>query len=163
MTDVTYSYIATEKRATPALVPGKGDANSVKVLVCSVIELAVSTAGKTFKLGRIPSNARILPNGLIANDDLVAGATAPTLSIGIGSVDNNLTGSASAINSGISLAAASSTNQVLADIANAGKYAWELAGATSDPGGEVDVYGSVLADATDQVGTVSVVILGYFD
>jgi hypothetical protein len=163
MADLSYTSKATERRGSPGIVPGKGDANNVKCLVCATIELGVSASGATVKLGRIPSNARILPTGLIYSDDLATSGS-PTLDIGLASVDSNVTSDPDAINNGLALSAATTTTTVLADPANAGLPAWDLVnGQTSDPGGELDVYGSVVDAATTQAGTVTVEIYGYLD
>ena len=163
MADLTYTNDATERKAGDKLVPGKGDAQSVKALVCSTIELAASASGTTVFLGRVPSNARILPTGLIANDDLATSGT-PTLDIGFGSVDSNITSDPDALNNGLALSSATNTTTVMADAANAGKRAWEFVnGQSTDPGGELDVYASVKDAATTATGTVTVEIYGYFD
>ncbi len=163
MADITYSNKATERRGSSGLTPGKGEGSSAKVLVCATIELAASASGTTVKLGRIPSNARILPTGLIYNDDLATSGS-PTLDIGLGSVGSNVTSDPDAINNGLALSAATTTTTVMADPANAGKQAWEfVSGQSSDPGGELDIYGSVKDAATTATGTLTVEIYGYID
>jgi len=163
MADISYTNKATERRGSPGNVPGKGDANSVKVLACATIELGVSASGATVKLGRIPSNARILPTGLIYNDDL-ASTGSPTLDIGLASVDSNITSDPDAINNGIALSSATTTTTIMADAANAGKRAWEFVnGQTTDPGGQLDIYASVADASTTAAGTLAVEIYGYFD
>lgn len=163
MADITYSNTATERRASPGVTPGKGDAHTVKTLVCATIELAASASGTTVKLGRIPTNARILGQGMIYNDDLATSGS-PTLDIGLASVDSNITSDPDALHNGIALSAATTTTQVLADLANSGLPAWDLvAGQTTDPGGELDVYASVKDAATTATGTVTVEIYGYTD
>ena len=163
MADITYDNKATERRDATGVIPGKGDAHNVKVLVSATIELAASASDTTIKFGSIPSNARILPLGFIYNDDL-ATTGSPTLDIGLGSVDSNITSDPDAINNGIALSSATTTTTVLADPANAGLPAWDLvSGVTSDPGGVLDVYGSVKDASTTQAGTISVELLGYVD
>jgi len=163
MADISYDNKATERRGSSGLTPGKGEGSSVKMLVCSTIELAASASGTTVKLGRIPSNARILPTGLIYNDDLATSGS-PTLDLGLASVDSNITSDPDAINNGQALSAATTTTTVMADPVNAGKQAWEFVnGQTSDPGGELDVYASVKDAATTATGTVTVEIYGYID
>ena len=163
MADLTYTNDATERKASSGLVPGKGDGQTVKALICSTIELAASSSGDTVKLGRIPSNARILPTGLIYNDDLATSGS-PTLDIGLASVDSNITSDPDAINNGIALSSATTTTTVMADPTNAGKYAWEFVnGQTTDPGGALDVYVSVKDAATTATGTLTVELYGYFD
>lgn len=163
MADLTYTNKATERKASTGLAAGKGDAQTVKALVVSTIELAASASGTTVRLGTIPSNARLLPTGLIYNDDLATSGS-PTLDIGLGSVDSNVTSDPDAINNGLALNSATSTTTVMADPANAGKYAWQFVnGVTEDPGGLLDVYASVKDAATTATGTVTVELYGYFD
>lgn len=163
MADISYSSVATERRANPGITPGKGDANNVRKLVCSTIELSGSASGTTVKFGRIPSNARLLPTGLIYNDDL-ATAGSPTLDIGLASVDANITSDPDAINNGLALSSATTTTTIMADPVNAGKQAWEFVnGQTTDPGGELDVYGTVADASTTTAGTITVELYGYFD
>jgi len=163
MADISYTSKATERRGSPGNVPGKGDANNVKALVCSTIELPVSANGATVKLARIPSSARILPTGLIYNDDL-ASTGSPTLDLGLASVDSNITSDPDAINNGLALSSATTTTTIMADAANAGKRAWEFVnGQTTDPGGMLDVYASVVDASTTAAGTLTVELYGYLD
>lgn len=163
MADITYTNRATERRPQTGVIPGKGDAHSVKMLCCATIELAASASGTTVKLGRIPSSARILPTGLIYNDDLATSGS-PTLDLGLASVDANITSDPDAINNGIALSAATTTTTIMADPANAGKRAWEFVnGQTTDPKGELDLYASVKDAATTATGTITVEIYGYLD
>lgn len=163
MADITYTNEATERKASDKLVPGKGDAQTIKALVCSTIELAASASGTTVFLGRIPSNARILPTGLIYNDDLATSGS-PTLDVGLGSVDSNITSDPDALNNGLALSTATTTTTVLADAANAGKRAWEfVSGQATDPGGSLDVYATVKDAATNAAGSIAVELYGYFD
>lgn len=163
MADPTYDNLATERQTAQGLVAGKGEGQSVKKLICSTIELAASASGITVKLGRIASNARILPTGLIFNDDLATSGS-PTLDLGLGSVDTNITTDPDAINNGLVASAATSTTTVMAELANAGKRAWEFVnGQTEDPGGELDVFLTVKDAATTATGTVTVEIYGYLD
>ena len=163
MVDLTYTNLATERQAAQGLVAGKGEGQSVKKLICSTIELVASSSGATVKLGRIASNARILPTGLIANDDLATSGS-PTLDLGLGSVDSNITSDPDAIHNGIVLSSATNTTTIMADAANAGKRAWEFVnGQTEDPGGELDVFATVKDASTTATGTVTVEIYGYLD
>lgn len=155
MADVTYTYKATELAGAQGLVPGKGEAATVKAQTTTV-ELAASTAGTTVKFGSIPSNARILGLSRVYWDDL-ATTGSPTLDIGLGSVDANITSATTTLSTGHALSTADVAGEpLLDDIVNNGKRAWEIAGASSDPGGAVDIYGTVLDAATTQTGTVSV-------
>tara|TARA_R110002094_G_scaffold157781_2_gene144034 strand:+ start:2898 stop:3389 length:492 start_codon:yes stop_codon:yes gene_type:complete len=163
MTDITYTNTATERTDSTGTIAGKGNANAVQKLVCASVELAASASGVTVKLGRIKSDARIMATGLVYNDDLATSGS-PTLDIGLGSVDSNITSDPDALNNGIALSSATSTTTVIADAANVGKRAWEfVSGQTTDPGGFLDVYATVKDAATTATGTVAVEMTGYFD
>lgn len=163
MADLTFTNDATERKAADLLTPGVGESVTPKALIVSTIELAASSSGATVRFGRIPSNARILPTGLIYNDDL-ATTGSPTFDIGFASVNSNITSDPDALINGIALSSATTTTTIMADPANAGKRAWEFVnGQTTDPGGLLDVYGSVKDAATTQTGTVTVELYGYFD
>lgn len=154
MTDITYTNKATERRAVAGLSSGKGEALNTKSLV-GTIELAASASGATVKFGRIPSNARIMPTGMLYNDDL-ATSGAPLLDIGLASVDSNITSDPDALNAGLVLTTATTNTTVIADPANAGKMAWEfVSGQTVDPKGELDIYASVTDAATHTTGTIA--------
>jgi hypothetical protein len=163
MADLTFTNDATERKAGQLLAAGVGEAATVKALIVSTIEVPASSANDTIRLGRIPSRARILGLGRIDNDDL-ATTGAPTLDIGLGSVDNNITNDPDALISGIDLASAGAVTLVLSDAANSGKKAWELVnGQTSDPGGYLDVYATIADAATNQAGSLTVELYGYID
>lgn len=163
MADLTFTNAATQRRPQTGIIPGKGDAHSVKLLVTATIELAAASANDTISFGTIPSGARILGQGLIYNDDLATNGS-PTLDIGLGSVNSNITNDPDAINTGIALSSSTTTTSVIADLANAGLPAWDLVnGQTSDPGGELEVYGTVIAASTTQTGTITVELYGYLD
>lgn len=163
MADITYTNRATERRNHPGVVPGSGEANNLKVLGTVTIELAtVVSNGDTIKFCRIPANARIAGLSRIDWDDLET-TNAPTLDMGLASVDSNITSDPVAFSNGHALAAVGSAD-LIGDHANFGKKAWELvSGQTTDPGGELDVYGSVVDAATDTAGTVTLTLLGWID
>ena len=162
MADITYDDKATERRASPGTTPGKGDAFSAKVLIASTVEVGAGSLNETFKFGRIPSNARILAASRVYNDDL-ASTGSPTMDIGLASVDSNITSDADALTAGIDLAAAGSDLQLIA-FADSGLPAWDFVnGQATDPGGELDVYGTVLDASTNSVGTVTVEVIGFLD
>lgn len=164
MADITYSSKATERRASPGIVPGKGDANSIKMLCSATVELASSATDTTIKFGRIPSGARISGRSRVYFDDL-ATAGAPTLDLGLASVDSNITSDPDALSNGHTLATADAEGAMLVgDIVNIGLPAWDFVnGQTSDPGGELDVYGSIADASTTSTGTITVEVLGWID
>ncbi len=163
MADLTYANKATQRRNVPiGVVQGKGEAYK-PFIHTSTIELAASTAGTRTLLGRFPSNARVALHSVIYWDDL-ASTGSPTLDIGVGSVNSNVTSDADALNDGLDLATAASSARVVKDIANVGKRLWEYVnGQTTDPGGELDIYISVLDAATTATGTISAELVLYTD
>lgn len=156
MADVSYTNgrsAVTIRRGSDTTL-GKGEAGNVKA-VCGTIELAASSSADTIYMGRVPSNARFLPVCLIHNDDL-ATTGSPTLDIGLASVDSNVTSDPDAINNGIALSSATNTTILHADTTNAGLPAWDLVnGQSTDPGGELDIYGTVKDAATTATGTLT--------
>jgi len=156
MVDIVYNFRATERRSSQGLVGGKGDGQNVKSLVSS-IELAVSSVGTTVRFGTIPSNARLHGVSKVYSDDL-ASAGAPTLDLGLGSVDTNITSDDDALSDGLDLASANAGGTaLLGDIDRIGKKAYELvAGQTDDPNGVLEVFGTVKDAATTAIGTVAV-------
>lgn len=165
MADLTYTQKATERKAASGLVAGKGDAHSLKVLLSSTVEVAPSASGSTIKFGRIPSNARLSGLSRVYWDDLATSGS-PTLDLGLASVNANITSDPDALSNGHAVSSASATGSpAVADPAAFGKPAYlNVNGQTTDPGGELDVYGSIVDAATvGLTGTVTVELLGYFD
>lgn len=164
MADISYTQTATVRKSASDAIAGKGNANALQVLCSSTVELAASSTGATVSFGRIPSNARLSGRSHIYWDDL-ATTGAPTLDIGLASVDSNITSDDDALSNGHTLATADPAGEPLIDDpANYGLPAWDLVnGQTSDPGGSLDVYGTLKDAATTQAGTVTVELLGYFD
>jgi hypothetical protein len=151
MTDLSYTLKADVRRANPNTL-GQGEAGNLKYVSASKSVTARSD-GDTLKFLRLPSNARISGQSELHNDDL-ASTGAPTIDIGVGSVDSNITSDPDAINNGLD-AATAGTNKVIADHANYGKRLWELAGLSEDPKGELDVYVSFVDAATNVTGDVT--------
>lgn len=165
MADLTYTQKATERKASTGLVTGKGDANGLKMLVSSTVEIPASASGSTVKFGRIPSNARLSGISRVYWDDLSTTGS-PTLDIGLASVNANITSDPDALSNGHVITAADVEGApALGDCANFGLPAWDLVnGQTTDPGGELDVYGSIVDAATAGLtGTVTLELFGYLD
>jgi len=115
--------------------------NGAKVQqVLAVVEVAAGDDdNSTFRVARIPSNA-VLSSIAIANDAITGGTD---YDLGI-AYPAGATIDADALVDGVSLATgtsnAFSVNGMSAvDIANTGKYLWELAGLTVDPQGDLDL------------------------
>lgn len=161
MADTTYTNQATQRRATNNIIAGKGDALNLKSL-CATVELAASASGVTTRLGTIPSNARITLASRIYNDDLATSGS-PTLDLGLGSVNSNITTDPDALTNGVALSSAGSDVLAIA-IADGGKKAFEfVSGQTDDPKGELDVFFTVKDAATTDAGTVTVDLYYYVD
>ncbi len=163
MADLTYTNKATQRRSVPiGTVQGKGEAYR-PFIHTSTIELAGSASGTTILLGRFPSNARIALHSAVYWDDL-ATTGSPTLDIGIGPVNGNVTADPDALNDGLNLSSAASSSRVVKDVANVGKRLWEYVnGQTTDPGGELDIYLSVVDAATTATATISAELSLYMD
>jgi hypothetical protein len=155
---------ATQLRGTQDLVAEKGPAGSIKSLVATVVPGATAS-GTTLNFGYIPSNARILYNSVVMSDDLTTTGAA-TLDIGLGPVDGNITADPDAFLAGLDVTGAVAATSLIADIANTGKQAWQFVnGQTSDPGGQLKVYGSIVDAAVAGVtdGDVTIEVLYYVD
>lgn len=97
-----------------------------------------------YKLGRLPSNAIILPNSTLYCP-AIAGLT--SVSVGL----NNLVGTkvAAALMSAVSIAAGGSFSMVSnITTANYFQRVWQLLGLASDPGARIDVEATLNAAAT---------------
>ena len=165
MADISYTLKATERKASPGTVPGKGNANVLQVLGTASQVFGAQTVGATVKICRIPTSARLSSQSRIYWEDLSTTGS-PTLDVGLASVDGNITSDPDALTNGLAAQTATPTGAaLLLDPTDCGKPAWEIAGASSDPGGELDVY-VTLAD-TDTAGktveSIVVEVLGYLD
>ncbi len=103
----------------------------------------------TYLIAHLPSNARIHDQSWIGYDDM-ASTGAPTLDIGT----FNVTGGSDdvdAINDGLTVATAARTVPFIKILGDIGKYLWDLAGESSDPGGFIDIK-LTLDDADVNVG-----------
>lgn len=162
MADITYDNVATLRR--PGItVPNAGEAYNLKCLT-SVVEAAVNTAaGATLKFMRIPSNARISHFSRVFFDDL--DTTGATLDLGLASVNANITSDPDAFSNAHDVTGADLSGEPLLDLfEKSGDYAWDFVnGQTTDPGGELDVYGSLVDAGNDAAGTIMVELYIYFD
>lgn len=153
MADLTYTQKATERRAAPNLAAGKGDAANIKGLTATVVAAVNTTITRQILFGKVPSNGRPLGTSTIYVDDL-ATAGSPTLSLGLGSVNSNITSLSTALTDSVDLATAGSAKAVKLHTSY-GKRFWELAGASEDPGGLLDVYGSIIGAPTTTSGSIT--------
>jgi len=129
------------------------------IIDATVEAAAAATAGTTYYLPPLPTNARIHGSSRLWIDDL-ASTGSPTLDIGIYPVDAQFTLVADAMNDGIDAATAGSNLAMIKDHANYGKRLWELAGLSSDPGGLCKI-GIVIADAGVNTGGTITALVAY--
>ena len=164
MADTTYTVKATNRKDAVDAVPGKGDANTLKVLVSRTIELAAQASGATIFFGRIPSNVRLSGTSRGYWDDLATSGS-PTLDIGLASVGSNITTDPDALSNGHVITAADITGEPVIDlIADFGLPAWDFVnGQTTDPTGQLDVFGTIKDAATNATGTITIEVYGWTD
>lgn len=147
MTDIANTSPA--KKAPATVASGKVRASF------DTVETGVNDSpNSTYKLGRVPTNARILPSSKLYWDDLHAGAGVPTLDAGFSGVDGNITTNLTALNDGFNVTT-SGSGTLVRDHANGARRVWELLGLAKDPGGVVDLLISLQDNAADTAGTVS--------
>lgn len=153
---------ATQKRNTSGLVAGNGLAYTPKVLI-STIALPASASGTIIDFGNIPSNARIMGISQIMADDLATSGS-PTLDLGFAAVNGNITADPDALNDGLTISSALTATSVVKGIENRGKLAWEyVSGQSTDPGGALNVIGTIKDAATNAAGDVTLELLYYVD
>jgi hypothetical protein len=132
----------------------------VNAVTATVEVTAAADANSIYTMMRIPASARIMFPSTVAFDDL-ASSGSPTLDIGLKAVDGNITTDPDALNDGIGVSAAAGTANVVKDIANYGKEAWEfVSGQTTEPDGFLDVI-ITLADAAANTGGTATLTLYY--
>jgi hypothetical protein len=132
-------------------------------VVTSTVEVtAAATAGSVYTMLRIPTSARICFPSTLAFDDL-ASTGSPVLDIGLKAVNANITTDSDCLNDGINCYTAASTANVVKDIANYGKQAWEFTTATSDPTGFVDVTVTLRTADANTGGTITLTLVYTLD
>lgn len=127
----------------------------------------IDDVGDIVRMIRIPTNCK--PTSLrIYADDLDSNGT-PTLAYDVGvyrsndgaAVDVDCFATATTVGQSAVTTSPSESLVEAMDIAKIGKYAWEIAGETSDPGGFYDVAITITtAAATGAAGTFTVVMTG---
>lgn len=148
----------TSTRRGIAGVPTHGDASNVIRIPCQQTIGAADSATSTYTICQVPHNARL--GGSAYWDDL-ASSGAPTLDFGLRSGTNTIVADPDALSDGHDAATINHAGRGIVKPANRGKYAWELAGASADPGqGTYTVYVS-LVDADVNVGGNLVVEVEY--
>jgi hypothetical protein len=116
--------------------------------LCSTVELVAMDITSTVKFGTVPSNARF-SKASRWDYDAIAGVT--DVSLGLGkTVAGVYTAQAAAclVLSKDAHLAGNTDPLAAVDIANLNKAAWEIAGYTADPGGNLDVVATFNAAPT---------------
>lgn len=161
----TYNMKATTRRDNASVVTGKGEAFKLTPFIKTVTVAAATAAGATIDFGKIPSNARIVGASKVYWDAISTAAT--TLDLGLAAVDGNITDDADALNDGLGLIAVSTANVgafVIKDLSNFGKKAYEhVNGQSTDPGGLLTVYGSLLDQPYATGGDITLELYYYVD
>lgn len=156
MTDLTYTTAATVRRAAADAVVSKGDGANLKI-VSATKSLASPAQNSTHKFMRFDSNTRLHALSRIYWGDF-SSAASPTISVGLASVNNNFGAAVpGALTSALDAATATPAGASLILVpASSGKMLWELAGLSVDPGGQIDVYVSILTAATNLTADITI-------
>ena len=145
---------ATKRSNLSVMVSNQVKASHGMNILDWTIEVGSADADtSTYLIAHLPSNARIHDQSWIGFDDLASG-TSPTLDIGT----FNVTGGSDdvdAINDGLTPATAVRSVEFLKNLADIGKYLWDIAGESSDPGGFIDIKLTVDDADLDTAGTIA--------
>jgi len=141
------------------LASGKGEGASVKSKVYSVETNSDDSATSTYDFGDYPSNARILGISKASWDD-VGGASA---TMDFGFFGSQITDDDDGLSDGNAVSSAGSA-QLIGDIANYGKKAYEfVSGQSTDPKGVLTLKGTLKDAAIDSAGTITVEVYYVLD
>lgn len=154
--------LTATSRGDRALTESVTTRDGMNVFTSTVEVNSDDTATSTYFMARFPSNVRLMALSRLDIDDL-ASTGSPTLDIGTFAVGANITSSATSINDGIDAATAANGIDMIKDPADAGKYLWEIAGESSDPGGKIDVKISLLDANVNVGGTVTATFVYWVD
>ncbi len=138
----------TATRLGAQATQGHGWSGNIKGFVSTVTVGAADSDTSTYKMGNIPSNARLLGISRLYTDDL-ASTGSPTMDIGLQAT--SITNDPDALSNGHAVSTVTDARAVSA-VEKLGQRAWEFVnGQTTDPGRELTVYIS-LVDADVNVG-----------
>ncbi len=141
--------IMTALKGSPVTLPASSNSGGIRRGFNDVVTATTAVVtGDILNLCRIPSDA-VIPRIWCAWDDF--GTTAPA-DLGFYNTDGTVV-DIDALATAVVLATASTGQELRYEVLNintAGQKAWQLAGATSDPGGQYDIawtFGTVSAGA----------------
>ncbi|KPG01789.1 hypothetical protein IP86_02985 [Rhodopseudomonas sp. AAP120] len=124
---------------------------TVKNIYSKFIFASGDSSTTTLFVGQVPSNARLLRSSTLKTWG-VAGLT--SFSLGFGKNGAVVNSKGAALMSAVDIASAASKDPLAALTAgDIGKFAWQLAGYSADPGGMLDIIGTTGAD-TSGAGTI---------
>lgn len=108
---------------------------------------AADSVGSKYYLGKLPSNCRLLPDSKVYFDAIGASAT-----LDIGDADT-----VDALSTDLDISSAGSAG-ALDNIAieEYGQYLWEMLGLSADPGGQIDIIGTLAGAAATNTGDLVV-------
>lgn len=150
--------LTSTRRGINGAIPGHGDASNVIRIPCQQTIGAADSATSTYTLCEVPWNARL--GGTAYWDDL-ASSGSPTLDFGLKSGTRSISAAPTALSDGHDAATINHAGRCIVKPANYGKFAWQLAGESADPGrGTYNVYVSLL-DADVNIGGNLVVEVEY--
>ena len=154
---------ATERRSHLLAATSHGGAYGVKTLCSTVTVPASTTITSTINFGRIPSNARLLGTSRFHSG--VLGGTSK-LDFGLKAVNGNLANAddPDALSANHDASGALTDGLLVTTYADYGLPAWDfVASETSDPGGELGVYGTITDLTTTVEGVVTIQMDYYID
>ena len=151
------NLIATKRTNISVMVSNQVKAMHGLNIAEWTVELATAASDtSTYHIAHLPSNARISGASHLSWDDQ-ASTGAPVLEIGTFNVSGG-SDDVDSMNTGLDLAAAGIRIGMLLEIANNGKYLWEIAGESSDPGKFIDIKLTLDDADVNAGGTISGVV-----
>jgi hypothetical protein len=146
-------------RGDKAITEGVSARYGLNLFESTVEVSAAASDGSTYKMALVPSNARISVQSRIITDDL-ASSGSPTVDVGVSG--DQITDDPDAIGAGFDVTGTVNAS-IFSEHANAGKYLWELAGESSDPGGQIWIQFEIDDAATNTGGTMTLSLVYWID
>ena len=156
------SKVLTNLVAVPPIVSGVSFAGGRHRTFIETVEVsAAASASSTYHLARIPSSAVILATSKLFFDDL-ASSGSPTVDLGLYNISGatDITDDVDALNDGIDVTSAGSSDVLKTPVDQSTKRVYELVGSapTSDPLVTLDLKAAILDAATNTGGTMTLML-----
>jgi len=146
-------------RRGPDAVAGAGPAQKLTVVVRTIEVGSADTNASTYEVCDVPSNARLVGSLSNFQSDDLATSGSPTMDLGTFDINGSVTtDDDNSLLDGLAVSAAVALTRMPADIVDDGKYFWDLAGNSSDLGGDIRIKLTLQDAAVNQAGTVNVTI-----